>query len=562
MASRVLIPRGDDLQTGVHTGKGQFSWLRRRPFLESAGLKGWVDAVPRSKIKIILLLIWMLMVSAAQPVIAQMKCPIQPSKNRIEFAGNLKDVHAKLFRIQNHLDSTFVVVHFGDSHIQLDHFSGAIRAHLQTAFGDCGEGVLFPYSACKSFGPKHLASKMVGNWVCNTILNNKDADGLGVTGYVMRTQDPAAQMSFTYLLDSTVRANLPDGNFPRQTVTIWHGKQDFPIALDCKDCGTEIVRQVSDNERNICCTKIYNCPAETELKLRFQPNAPAGQFEFHGISFDAPKPAGIQYHHCGVVGAQFVHFIRNAPLAISQLAELKPDLVMFSYGSNEGYVGFNEGQYDIGIQNLLTAIRKAVPKVNFLIMTPPDTRAGGKNPPSTPLINSHLRKLAAENGAALWDLFTIMGGDNSVLYWLQHKLARTDKLHFTRAGYMLMGDLFALAFMESYNHNYEKGPSTDAIVQQIALEASRYGIHPPFAGNAEVYLSPEQRLALTEKSQPKKPTEPFKSRSIFHVVEHGETLFSIAKKYAETVEQIRAWNKMGEESVLKTGMRIVVKRVE
>src|SRR5688572_18624554 len=81
-------------------------------------------------------------------------CPIQPAKNRIEFAGNLKDVQAKLFRVQNGLDSTFVVVHFGDSHIQLDHFSGAVRAHLQRAFGDCGEGVLFPYSACKSFGPR------------------------------------------------------------------------------------------------------------------------------------------------------------------------------------------------------------------------------------------------------------------------------------------------------------------------------------------------------------------------------------------------------------------------
>ncbi len=41
---------------------------------------------------------------------------------------------------------------------------------------------------------------------------------------------------------------------------------------------------------------------------------------------------------------------------------------------------------------------------------------------------------------------------------------------------------------------------------------------------------------------------------------HG--LFSIAKRYEETVEQILIYNKMGEEAVLKAGQRIVVKRVE
>ncbi len=501
------------------------------------------------------------MVAAFTGLQAQ-KCPIQPAKNRIEFAGNLKDVHAKLFRIQNHLDSTFVVVHFGDSHIQLDHFSGAIRAHLQQAFGDCGEGVLFPYSACKSFGPKHLESQMGGNWICNTVLNNKESDGLGVTGYVMRTQDPNAQMSFRYLLDSAVLAGLPAGAVSRKTVTIWHGKDDFELELACGECGTSVVRERTNSERNICCTKIYNYPAQSELQLRFKSASPDGQFRLHGISFDPPTHAGIQYHHCGVVGAQFVHFIRNAPLAISQLAALKPDLIMFSYGSNEGYIGFNEGQYDIGIQNLMQAIRHELPKVNFLFMTPPDTRAGGKTPPSTPLINAHLRKLAEQNGAALWDLYTVMGGDNSVMYWLQHKLARADKLHFTRSGYVLMGDLFTLAFMESYNHNYEKGPSTASLLEQLAVQAAAYGLHAPYAGDAEVYMTPAQRDAMTEKPIPKKAPEPFKTRSIFHVVATGETFYSISKKYDESVEQIKAYNKMGEDAVLKAGQRIVVKRVE
>ena len=94
------------------------------------------------------------------------------------------------------------------------------------------------------------------------------------------------------------------------------------------------------------------------------------------------------------------------------------------------------------------------------------------------------------------------------------------------------------------------------------LLAPAGGMHASYAGDAEVYMTPAQRDAMTEKPIPKKAPEPFKTRSIFHVVATGETFYSISKKYDESVEQIKAYNKMGEDAVLKAGQRIVVKRVE
>jgi hypothetical protein len=45
-----------------------------------------------------------------------------------------------------------------------------------------------------------------------------------------------------------------------------------------------------------------------------------------------------------------------------------------------------------------------------------------------------------------------MGGLNSVVLWEKNNLAQRDKIHFTREGYLLLGDLFFNALM----NNFEK----------------------------------------------------------------------------------------------------------
>jgi LysM repeat protein len=509
----------------------------------------------------------MVMLMAIGIIFAQ-SCPINPAKNRIEFAHNLIDVHSKLYHLEHGTDSNFVVVHIGDSHIQLDHFTGAIRANMHKVFGDCGEGVLFPYSACKSFGPRNLESKAVGKWICNTVCNNTLCDELGVTGYTLRTTDPSATLSFKYLTPGMMLDTPIVEPKSIRTVTVWHGNGDFPLAVDCKDCGAmKLWTDPKPAANGLRTTKITNYIAGQELKLKLKPGADStGQFRFHGISFDVPQSPGIQYHHCGVVGAQFPYFVKNAKLAIAQLVALKPDLIVFSYGSNESYMpNFDAVQYAAGIESVMKTLRQEIKGLNFVFTTTPDTRAGNKTPPHTKAINQNLRKLAERAGAALWDLNAIMGGDNSVRYWVAHQLARTDKLHFTRAGYKLMGDLFALAFLESYNRQWdEKDLPTDSIIKEIATVVTTHGLNAPYAAAADQYLTPEQQRKIKGIPDPpvKKPLEPFKTKTVFHEVAKGETLYSIAKKYGETVEQIRKFNGMTEASVLKSGTRIVVKRVE
>ena len=59
-------------------------------------------------------------------------------------------------------------------------------------------------------------------------------------------------------------------------------------------------------------------------------------------------------------------------------------------------------------------------------------------------------RLASDVGGAVWDQFEVMGGLKSMEKWYKAKLARVDRVHFTAAGYRLVGDLFSSALLDAY----------------------------------------------------------------------------------------------------------------
>ncbi len=49
--------------------------------------------------------------------------------------------------------------------------------------------------------------------------------------------------------------------------------------------------------------------------------------------------------------------------------------------------------------------------------------------------------LKAEKNYAVWNLFEVMGGKNGMKRWYKANLAGKDRIHFTKAGYTLQGEL-------------------------------------------------------------------------------------------------------------------------
>ncbi|MDB9990791.1 hypothetical protein OAD79_05075, partial [Flavobacteriales bacterium] len=64
--------------------------------------------------------------------------------------------------------------------------------------------------------------------------------------------------------------------------------------------------------------------------------------------------------------------------------------------------------------------------------------------------------LAERKKLAIWDMFEIMGGFNSIQKWHSDGLAKKDLLHLNYKGYNLIGDLLFEAIMDGYKNYITK----------------------------------------------------------------------------------------------------------
>ena len=181
--------------------------------------------------------------------------------------------------------------------------------------------------------------------------------------------------------------------------------------------------------------------------------------------------AGLVYHAIGINGARYAHF--NTPAYLGKVKELQPDLIILSFGTNEAQGTYSEAAHREEMGALVEALRKQCPTAQILLTTPPGAyrtlrirhRRNGKTyytyqrqaNPNTPKVCAVLRSYAEEKGLPVWDLYTIVGGQQYGLRnWTSAGMMRKDRIHYTDAGYTLMGHLLAEALIKARETNDKK----------------------------------------------------------------------------------------------------------
>lgn len=456
---------------------------------------------------------------------------IDTTLNKITGPQFLTGCMAKLSALRKSPEKKFVVVHFGDSHIQGDNFSGAIRTNLQSVFGNGGEGVLFPYSLCKSFGPKTLTSTSTGTWDWATVLKNPDKVSVGVTGYTLISKDSNATLSFTIAQENPI-ANGGD-------VSVWYGGKNSTLLLSNPSSGLKLEYDTVNYGADLHRAVIHNYLPGAKITFRFKSVSRKSAFDFHFYGLSFGDNAGLEYNRCGVVGATFLQLITQDDFTIQHLKSLKPDLLFFSYGSNESYnANLDMRLYSKSVSEFIARLKSELPEIEIVITSPPDTRSGNRFPVNTQPICDSLRAICARQQCAFWDLHGVMGGDKSIYFWLNNSLARKDKLHFTKAGYELQGNLFSQALLEEYlaQNTGEELPQLKTITEKITTQLS--SLTASGAEPAVTVVSGNERE---------------------HIVKKGETLSIIARNNNVTVDQLCQWNNVKKSDVLRIGQKIVIK---
>lgn len=173
-----------------------------------------------------------------------------------------------------------------------------------------------------------------------------------------------------------------------------------------------------------------------------------------GIARETGQP-GIVYHMIGINGATCLNFT-NA-MQMQEIAELNPDLIIMSFGTNESHGrNYNIPAHIKEMDDLIGLLHEYCPQAVFLLTTPPGSYIRYRRRKSinsrTPLVAKTIADYAARNGMASWDMYNIVGGrDRACLNWANGNYMINDRVHYTSVGYTLQGNLLYEALIKAYN---------------------------------------------------------------------------------------------------------------
>ena len=135
-------------------------------------------------------------------------------------------------------------------------------------------------------------------------------------------------------------------------------------------------------------------------------------------------------------------------------------MVVFGIGINDAHVSpskVDKEKFKNSYRSLIAKIRRVKPEAVFVFITNNDCRLnmkgyGNRYNPNSLKVEQAFMELAKEYNGIVWNLFRVMGGPGSSKEWVNYKLMQSDRIHFTRAGYELIGDLLYNAFVTDYKN--------------------------------------------------------------------------------------------------------------
>jgi lysophospholipase L1-like esterase len=177
---------------------------------------------------------------------------------------------------------------------------------------------------------------------------------------------------------------------------------------------------------------------------------------FFGYSLDCAS--GVAVDNVAFRGSSGMEFtsIHRKYLA-QQLKQLNTKLLILQFGVNVApYVRQNYQYYQNRMYEQLSFLKSLDPELDILVVSVSDmARKQGpyiSSYPNLPTLRDAQMAAALKAGCAFYDLYTGMGGANSIQSWVKARpqLAQTDYTHFTRRGARLVGEMIYNELMSSY----------------------------------------------------------------------------------------------------------------
>ena len=371
--------------------------------------------------------------------------------DRIFLPGDDYHFFDPVFRqMEGATDHLVRVVHYGDSQIELDRISQDLREALQERFGGSGTG-LFP--ALGNVPSASISKAASGSFAHYTMYGDSTTQRAGHNRYGILAQVVQLTGSGTLTLRGTKNKNAREGVKTFESVSVLYGKGENLVVKAAS--GTDKPEpEVQKGENGVTLvTWRFSQPVE-KATLTFQGNA-----ELYGIGADGN--AGVAVDNVPLRGCSGTIFTRiSKPLMTDSFALTDTRLIILQFGGNMMPMIRGAKQiepYQEQIAKQIAYFHEVAPQAKILFIGPSDM---GKSVngrvvtwPHLPELVDSLKATALRNDAAYWDLYRMMGGENSMAQWVRHSppYAGPDYIHFTPAGAQKVGDALSRSFLTYYD---------------------------------------------------------------------------------------------------------------
>ena len=345
------------------------------------------------------------------------------------------------------------IVHIGGSHVQAGTMSNTIRCNLMHAYPSLvgNRGMIFPYSAAaKCNNPRDYRVHCPQPVSLSRNVHKEYPYPLGLCGISITAADTLTEVAIVM--------NEPSVDYTTTKIVVFgHSDQNvIPLlSLGHLEIAPSYIDSVSERF-------VFNLALPTDSFAVVLPCHEGESFTLTGIFLGNRRP-GFSFHSIGVNGAAVPNYLRCEHLT-RDLRMLHPDMVVFGIGINDAAApDFDTVAFRRGYLSLIDSIRSVNPDCAFVFLTNNDSFRAVRRKRRTHyevnrnglLAREVFYRLADDCGGAVWDQFEIMGGLKSMDTWYKEKLAQKDRVHFTIAGYQLIGNLFTNALFDAYKRHAE-----------------------------------------------------------------------------------------------------------
>ncbi|MBJ9294341.1 SGNH/GDSL hydrolase family protein [Citrobacter werkmanii] len=325
------------------------------------------------------------------------------------------------------------IVFLGDSHTAADFFSGSLRQHFQSVYGDGGAGFISPMA-------------VPGNRYSNVYFQN-------TYGLKLITSRRDKNPDFT--LGGNIVTPVSSNNGAQVVVRAPQGRElvqalyASPSAGQWSVNGAKYALAATGNgwafSQPVTVGSTFGWSMSTST-----PTALAG------LMLTSTNGHGVVLSALGINGAQVSMLDKWQNNWGGVLKQLAPDMVILAYGTNEAFnTGLSLEAYRQTLQRQIETIRQSTPDAAILLIGPgssimhkQEQGCAQRQPALLQPIIAVQQQVARQERALFWNWFDFMGGDCAIERWAAQGKARPDLIHLASAGYQesanaLFGDLSA-----------------------------------------------------------------------------------------------------------------------